>query len=135
MQNRELFSLLIPLLSKCYSQLADNNRQIELLTEQIRIMNQHQFGRRSESNIIEGQLTLFDAFNEVEATAEKSAHNPEISEVLITSYRRKKSKGKLDEYLEGLPAHIMDDVLPDEELAKLFPHGYKELPYHTYRRL
>lgn len=29
--------------------LQDNNRQIELLTEQIRIMNQRQFGRRSES--------------------------------------------------------------------------------------
>ena len=27
------------------AQLADNNRQIELLTEQIRIMNQRQFGR------------------------------------------------------------------------------------------
>lgn len=33
------------------AQLADNNRQIKLLTEQIRIMNQ--FGRQSESNIIE----------------------------------------------------------------------------------
>ena len=29
--------------------LSDNNRQIELLTEQIRIMNQRQFGRYSES--------------------------------------------------------------------------------------
>ena len=45
------------------AQLADNNRQIELLTEQIRIMNQRQFGRQSESNIIEGQLTLFDALD------------------------------------------------------------------------
>lgn len=117
------------------AQLADNNRQIELLTEQIRIMNQRQFGRQSESNIINGQLTLFDAFNEVEATADGSAHEPEISEVIIASYRRKKSKGKLDEDLEGLPARIIDDVLPDEELIRLFPHGYKELPYHTYRRL
>lgn len=117
------------------AQLADNNRQIELLTEQIRIMNQHQFGRQSESNIINGQLTLFDAFNEVEATADESAHEPEIAEVIIASYRRKKSKGKLDEDLEGLPARIIDDVLPDEELIRLFPHGYKELPYHTYRRL
>lgn len=117
------------------AQLADNNRQIELLTEQIRIMNQRQFGRQSECNIIEGQLSLFDAFNEVEATADPSAPEPEISEVIIASYRRKKSKGRLDENLEGLPARIIDDVLSDEELASLFPQGYKELPYHTYRRL
>lgn len=26
-------------------------------------------------------------------------------------------------------------MLSDKELAKLFPHGYKELPYHTYQRL
>ncbi len=45
-------------------QLDDNNRQIELLTEQIRIMNQRHFGRKSESNLsdIDGQLTLFDSF-------------------------------------------------------------------------
>ena len=41
------------------AQLADTNRQIELLTEQIRIMNQRQFGRHSESGLIEGQIILF----------------------------------------------------------------------------
>ena len=69
-------------------QLADTNRQIELLTEQIRIMNQRKFGRQSESNLIEGQLTLFDSFNEVELTASESAPEPEISQVVIASYRR-----------------------------------------------
>ena len=38
------------------AQLADTNRQIELLTEQIRIMNQRQFGRQSETGIMEGHL-------------------------------------------------------------------------------
>lgn len=44
------------------AQLSDNNRQIKLLTEQIRIMNQRQFDRKSESKLseTEGQLTLFD---------------------------------------------------------------------------
>ena len=48
--------------------LSDNNRQIELLTEQIRIMNQRHFGRKSESSLneIDGQLSLFDGFNEAE---------------------------------------------------------------------
>ena len=50
------------------AQLSDNNRQIELLTEQIRIMNQRFFGRRSEASVseINGQLSLFDSFNEAE---------------------------------------------------------------------
>lgn len=30
---------------------------------------------------------------------------------------------------------MIDHRLPDEELAKLFPHGYKELPDEVYRRL
>ena len=49
-------------------QLADTNHQIELLTEQIRIMNQRQFGRQTETGIMEGQLTLFDSFNEISYT-------------------------------------------------------------------
>lgn len=116
-------------------QLADTNRQIELLTEQIRIMNQRKFGRQSESNLIEGQLTLFDSFNEVELTAGDTASEPEISEVTIASYRRRKTVGKRDADLDGLPARVIDHRLPDEELARLFPHGYKELPDEIYRRL
>lgn len=54
----------------------------------IRIMNQRKFGRQSESNLIEGQLTLFDSFNEVELTASESVPEPEISQVVIASYRR-----------------------------------------------
>ena len=52
------------------AQLSDNNRQIELLTEQIRIMNQRFFGRRSEASVseINGQLSLFDSFNSIPLT-------------------------------------------------------------------
>ena len=76
------------------TQLADTNRQIELLTEQIRIMNQRHFGRQAESNLTEGQLTLFDSFNEAEMTADENVSEPEITEVIIASYRRKKNDWK-----------------------------------------
>ena len=69
------------------TQLADTNHQIELLTEQIRIMNQRHFGRQAESNLTEGQLTLFDS-------ADENASEPEITEVIIASYRRKKNAWK-----------------------------------------
>ena len=50
------------------AQLSDNNRQIELLTEQIRIMNQQFFGRKAETAIsdVDGQISLFESFNEAE---------------------------------------------------------------------
>ena len=122
-------------LNTANARLADTNRQIELLTEQIRIMNQRQFGRHSESGLLEGQLTLFDSFNEAEAISDSNVPEPEISEVIIASYRRKKSVGKRDADLDGLPARIIEHRLSEEELSQLFPNGYKELPNEVYRRL
>ena len=123
-------------LDNANAQLADTNRQIELLTEQIRIMNQRQFGKKSEaSSEIEGQMSLFDSFNEVDATADSSTPEPEITEVIISSYKRSKTKGKRDIDLDGLPARIIEHKLSDEELAEKFPNGYKELPAEIYKRL
>lgn len=123
-------------LNTANEQLADTNRQIELLTEQIRIMNQRQFGKKSEaSSEIEGQMSLFDCFNEVEATADSSVPEPEITEVVISSYKRSKAKGKREADLDGLPARVIEHKLSDEELAEMFPNGYKELPEEVYKRL
>ena len=119
------------------AQLSDTNRQIELLTEQIRIINQRYFGRKSEANLseIDGQISLFDSFNEVEYLNQNSAKEPEIKEIVISSYRRSKAKGKREADLDGLPARIIEHRLSDEELAAKFPTGYKELPIEVYKRL
>ena len=119
------------------AQLSDTNRQIELLTEQIRIMNQRHFGRKSEANLseIDGQISLFDSFNEVEYLNQNSAKEPEIEEIVISSCRRSKAKGKREADLDGLPARIIEHRLSDEELAAKFPNGYKELPIEVYKRL
>ena len=119
------------------AQLSDTNRQIELLTEQIRIMNQRHFGRKSEANLseIDGQISLFDSFNEVEYLNQNSAKEPEIEEIVISSYRRSKAKGKREADLDGLPARIIEHRLSDEELASKFPNGYKDLPIEVYKRL
>lgn len=117
--------------------LANNNHQIELLTEQIRLMNQRHFGRKTEANLSEmdGQLTLFDSFNEVEGFQKPDATEPTVEEVTISSYRRSKTKGKRDADLNGLPARIFEHRLSEEELAEKFPDGYKELPPEIYKRL
>ena len=117
--------------------IADNNRQIELLTEQIRLLTQRHFGRKSESNLDEpdGQLSLFESFNEAEALSDPDASEPEISEVIISSYKRSKRKGKREEDLDGLPARIITHELSKEELEEDFHEGYKELPVEVYKRL
>ena len=124
-------------LDSANSMLSDNNRQIEMLTEQIRIMNQRRFGRKSECGLNEpdGQLTLFDMFNEAEFLSKPDSPEPEITEVTISSYKRSKTKGKRDIDLDGLPARIINHTLSEEELAEKFPEGYKELPEEIYKRL
>lgn len=124
-------------LEEANARLDDNNRQIELLTEQLRLMNQRQFGRKTEADLsqMDGQLTLFDSFNEAEGFQCPDMQEPSVEEVTISSYRRSKSKGKREADLGGLPARIFEHKLSDEELAKKFPDGYKELPAEIYKRL
>lgn len=124
-------------LNTANAHLADNNRQIEFLTEQIRILNQRQFGRKSERSLSsdDGQMTIFDFFNSAEYLVKEDLKEPEITEVVISSYRRSKTKGKREADLDGLPARIIEHRISDEELAVLFPEGYKELPEEVYKRL
>ena len=125
-------------LNQANAQLSNNNQQIELLTEQIRLMNQRVFGRKSESAAsqqIDGQLSLFDGFNEVEYLKKDQLKEPEITEVTIKSFKRKKSAGKREEDLSGLPVNVIEHKLSAEELAEKFPDGYKELPAEVYQRL
>ena len=84
---------------------------------------------------MDDQLTIFDSFNEAEVLLKADTPEPIIEEVTISSYRRSKAKGKRDEDLDGLPARVFEHRLSEEELAKRFPNGYKELPAEVYRRL
>ena len=102
-------------------------------------MNQRFFGRKSESSVseVDGQLSLFDSFNEVdvEYLKQNPSKGPEITEVIIPSYHQKKAVGKRESDLSELPARIIEHTLSDEELAVKFPDGYKELPEEVYKRL
>lgn len=134
---QDQLSLLREQLDSANARLSENNRRIDLLTEQIRIMNQRQFGRSSESSLsdTDGQLSVFDVFNEIECLIDKDLAEPEISEVVISSYKRARRKGKREEDLDGLPARIIEHKLDEEELTRLFPAGFKELPEEVYKRL
>lgn len=67
---------------------AELKRTIELLTEQIRIMKQRQYGRKTESQLFNKIQMQFDLeFNEPEATADSNEKEPGADDV---NPRRKK---------------------------------------------
>ena len=133
---QDQIKLLSDQLDTANAQLADNNRQIELLAEQLRLMNQRHFGKKSEAaDQFDGQMTIFDYFNGAEALFKPSIPEPEITEIVVSTYRRSKTSGKREADLNGFPARIIEHKLSDEELSKLFPDGYKELPDEVYKRL
>lgn len=107
--------------------------QLEFLTEQIALMNQRSFGRKTEQTDQMHQLSLFEVFNETKFFSDDSK-DPEVSEILIPSYTRK-PKTLCEENLKGLPVCVYERRLKKEELEKLFPHGYKELFQVVYKRL
>ena len=113
------------------------SQRVDYLTEQVMFMNQRQFGRKTEKNISsvpDGQTNLFEFFNEVEALAKPSLHEPSISSIPVKSHSRKQ-RGKREEDLKDLPIRIIEHTLSDEELKETFPNGYKELPDEIYKRL
>lgn len=128
---------LIAIISSLQGQLNAVSNQLNFLTEQIVLMNQRSFGRKTEKiDQMSHQMSLFemyDIFNEAEAASDDSKE-PDIKEVVISGHTRK-VKTKREDKLEGLPSRIFEYKLNEEVLSDLFPGGYKELPPETYKRL
>ena len=119
-------------------QIRELNLKIDNLIEQIALLTQRNFGRKSEANLFTGdQITIYDmGINEAEATlAGIIPREPEMEEVVIKEHKRKKRKGKRDEDLAGLPVTIVNHVLDEEKLKLLFPEGYTMLPDEVYKKL
>ena len=113
---------------KLQDQYIDLSQKVDFLTELIMLMNQRQFGRKTEKNSVpDGQLNLFEFFNEVESLSKPSLPEPDIESVVAKSHSRK-VKGKREEDLKDLPVRIINHTLSEEELKIKFPNGYKESP-------
>ena len=125
--------VLITIIGSLQGQLNAISSQLNFLTEQIAMMNQRSFGRKTESLDGMHQMTLFEVFNEPEMLCDDS-REPEVTEITVSGHTRQ-AKSKREDNLEGLPARIFEHKLDDAELAKLFPGGYKELPVEIYKRL
>ena len=64
--------VLITIIGSLQSQLNTISSQLNFLTEQIALMNQRSFGRKTEKAEDLGQLTIYDYLNEPEALCDDS---------------------------------------------------------------
>lgn len=112
-------------------------KTINLLTEEVSSLRRQRFGRSSERNLVSAdefeQLSL--ALNEAEAAVDSAGDltEPEIETI---TYTRSKPKGKREADLKDLPVVVENHELSQEELLAAFPDGkWKQLPDEVYKRL
>lgn len=113
----------------------EQKHAIDQLTEQIRLMNQRQYGRKTEqkSSLYE-QLQLDIAFNETEVTAdEETESEPEIEKVVV----RKRLKGKKEDSLKKIINRREEYItLSETELKEKYGEkGWKRLPDQIVTKL
>ena len=98
------------LLAKKEDEIASLNRQVEWLTQQLRLMQGQRFGTSSErTQVISEQFSLF---NEAEELAEPKAAEPDLEQI---TYQRRKQTGKRDLDFSKLPTEQIVHGLPEGE--------------------
>ncbi len=120
-------------------------KQIVNLQEQVSILTNYRFGRKTEktSDILAGQYTMdFETgetmlFDELEVEAEKAPEKTD--EQLLAEARRREAKkrkqGVRECDLRNVKKEIVEYRVSDEDLKKLFPEGYKEIGFDTSTRV
>ena len=126
---------LITIILGMQGQLDALNENIEKLIEQVRLANQHRFGRHTETmEAIEGQLSFFD---EADALYNPLVQEPDVEDVLPRKAKKKKAKGQREEDLKDFP----EDIIPThtvsrEALDAFYGEGnWRQMPSETYKRL
>lgn len=126
---------LITIILGMQGQLDALNENIEKLIEQIRLANQHCFGRRTETmESIEGQLSFFD---EADALFNPLVQEPDVEEVLLRKAKKKKAKGQREEDLKDFPEDIIPTHTVSKEVLDAFygEGNWRQMPSETYKRL
>lgn len=130
---------LIQLFLAQQKQLAELDKKMQLLIEQVAVLNNKRFGKSSEKmEPIPNQMMFVEVdgeivfFNEAEAVYALDQSNAE-EEIIRT--RAKKKKGKRDDDLKDLPVIPVMHTIPDEELINKFgENGWYQLEDEVYNR-
>jgi transposase len=95
--------------------LKHENEKLKLLTkyyeEQLRLAVHRQFGASSEKTEIPAQVSLF---NEAEVHSDENVPEPDLEAVIVRK-RKKKSKGKREEFYDDIPIEQIIHELPEDE--------------------
>ena len=89
------------------------NRNVELLTEQIKINNQRKFGRSTETASSLFEFQQFDlAFNEAEAIVDETVEEPTVEQLP----KKRKQKGTKENNLKKIANHreVIIEMTNDE---------------------
>ena len=98
------------LLTKKEAEIASLNRQVDWLTQQLRLMQGQRFGASSEqTQVLSEQFSLF---NEAEELAGSKAAEPDLEQI---TYQRRKRAGKREMDFSGLPVEQVVHELPEKE--------------------
>lgn len=125
---------LITMVVSMQGQLETLNANITTLTEQLRVMANARFGKRTEKlHQIEGQLSFFD---EIETVCDLSVPEPSEEEI-IPVLKKKKAKGQRALDLNGFRQEIIPvHNVTEEELNSFYGEGnWRKLPDETFSRL
>ena len=127
------------LLQKTVEQL---NQTVSNLTEEVALLRQNRFGRKSEKKLAEADGQYVFIFNETEVTIDlykddTGIFGPETEETETVSYVRKKHSGKRKEDLSRIrEREVINHELSQEELLVRFPDGrWNRLPDEVYERV
>lgn len=126
---------LITIILGMQGQLDALNENIEKLIEQVRLANQHRFGRHTETmESIEGQLSFFD---EADALYNPLVQEPDPEDVLPRKAKKKKAKGQREEDLKDFPEDIIPTHTVSREALDAFygAGNWRQMPSETYKRL
>lgn len=121
------------------SQLSAIDQKLQLLLEQVAVMNNQRFGKSSEKLGVDNQISFMEVdgniiyFNEAEAVA---ALNPDEEEkTSAVSPKSKKTKGRRQADISGLPVITIDHMLTEDELVSEFgENGWYQMEDEIYNR-
>ena len=97
--------------------IAELERQVELLTEAIRLARQKRFGASSEHSSEDAMEQMSLLFNEAEVYGDQTAKEDDSSIVVAAHKRHKKHEYTLDKLPESVPVEVVEHRLPEEELV------------------
>ena len=101
------------LLTKKEAEIASLNRQVEWLTQQLRLMQRQRFCASSEqTQVLSEQFSLF---SEAEDAADPRAAEPDLEQI---TYKRRKQAGKREQDFSGLPVErVIHELQPAERVC------------------